>query len=94
MAQDRIEGDEIKVTHDENAVMLAVRRSSVTDALHILESKGLIRAYRGRVIIRDRDGLRRHAGKTYGYFEREYSWLIAPFPRHNRSRPELNIGSI
>lgn len=82
MAHDRIEGDEIKVTHDEIAVMLGVRRASVTDALHILEGEGLIRCHRGRVIIRDREGLRRLAGETYGYFEAEYSRLIAPFPRH------------
>ena len=80
MAHDRISGDEIKVTHDEIAVMLGVRRASVTDALHILEGEGLIRGHRGRVVIRDREGLRRHAGDTYGFYEAEYSRLIAPFP--------------
>lgn len=82
MAHDRVEGDEIRVTHDEIAVMLAVRRASVTDALHILEGGNLIRATRGRVLVRDRCGLRRIAGETYGFFEAEYSRLIAPFPRH------------
>jgi CRP-like cAMP-binding protein len=82
MAHDRVEGDEIKVTHDEIAVMLAVRRASVTDALHILEGESLIRATRGRVLVRDRRGLRRIAGEAYGFFEAEYSRLIAPFPRH------------
>ena len=82
MAHDRVEGDEIKVTHDEIAVMLAVRRASVTDALHILEGESFIRATRGRVLVRDRSGLRLMAGDTYGFFEAEYSRLIAPFPRH------------
>lgn len=82
MAHDRIEGDEIKVTHEEIAVMLAIRRASVTDALHILEGEGLVRSTRGRVLVRDRDGLKRHAGETYGHFEAEYTRLIAPFPRH------------
>ena len=81
MAHDRVEGDKIEVTHQEIAVMLAVRRSSVTDALHILEGEGLIRSQRGRVLIRDRSGLRRRAGNTYGLAEAEYSRLIAPFPR-------------
>lgn len=85
MAHDRIEGDEIQVTHDEIAVMLAVRRASVTDALHILEGEGLIRCRRGRVMIRDREGLLRQAGETYGFFEAEYSRLIAPFPRTSSS---------
>ncbi len=81
MAHDRIEGDDIEVTHEEIAVMLAVRRASVTDALHILEGEGHIRCRRGHVTIRDRDGLLRRAGETYGVFEAEYSRLIAPFPR-------------
>jgi CRP-like cAMP-binding protein len=80
MAHDRVEGDEIVVTHNEIAVMLGIRRSSVTDALHILEGERLIQASRGRVTIRDRDGLQRRAGSTYGFAEVEYSRLIAPFP--------------
>ncbi|HEX8468917.1 MAG TPA: Crp/Fnr family transcriptional regulator [Allosphingosinicella sp.] len=84
MTHDRVDGDEIRVTHDEIAVMLAVRRASVTDALHLLEGEGLIRAQRGRVQVRDRHGLRRLAGGTYGVFETEYSRLIAPFPRHDQ----------
>jgi hypothetical protein len=39
MAQDRIGSDEINVTHDVLALMLGVRRASVTDALHILEGR-------------------------------------------------------
>jgi CRP-like cAMP-binding protein len=80
MAQDRIGGDEIRVTHDEIAVMLGIRRASVTDALHMLEGERLIRSSRGLVVVRDRDGLRRHAGETYGFYEAEYTRLIAPFP--------------
>ena len=80
MAHDRVEGDEIEVTHSEIAVMLAIRRSSVTDALHILEGEGLIRCHRGMVTVRDRAGLRQRAGDTYGTAEAEYSRLIAPFP--------------
>jgi CRP-like cAMP-binding protein len=80
MAHDRVQGDEIVVTHSEIAVMLGIRRSSVTDALHILEGERLIQGLRGRVTVRDRDGLRRRAGATYGFAEEEYSRLIAPFP--------------
>lgn len=81
MAHDRIEGDELEVMHHEIAVMLAVRRASVTDALHKMEGDGLIRARRGRVIIRDRSGLRQRVGDTYGAAEAEYSRLIAPFSK-------------
>jgi CRP-like cAMP-binding protein len=87
MAHDRVDGDEIVVTHNEIAVMLGIRRSSVTDALHILEGERLIQGLRGRVTIRDRDGLRRRAGATYGFAEEEYSRLIAPFPDANGVDP-------
>jgi CRP-like cAMP-binding protein len=80
MAHDRIERDEIKITHENVALMLAVRRASVTEAIHILEGEGLIRARRGCVTIRDREGLLRRAGEAYGAYESEYSRLIAPFP--------------
>jgi CRP-like cAMP-binding protein len=80
MAHDRVEGDDLLVTHTEIAVMLGIRRASVTDALHILEGERLIQSFRGQVTIRDREGLRHRAGATYGFAEEEYSRLIAPFP--------------
>ena len=79
MGHDRLEGDEIEVTHNEIGVMLGVRRASVTDTLHILEGMGLIRSRRGCVTVLDRPGLRARAGETYGFAEAEYSRLIAPF---------------
>lgn len=79
MGHDRLEGDEIEVTHHQIGIMLGIRRASVTDTLHILEGSGLIRCRRGAVIIRDRPGLRARAGETYGFAEAEYSRLIAPF---------------
>ena len=79
MGHDRLEGDDIEVTHNEIGVMLGVRRASVTDTLHILEGMGLIRSRRGCVTVLDRPGLRARAGETYGFAEAEYSRLIAPF---------------
>jgi CRP-like cAMP-binding protein len=89
MAQDRIGSDEIKVTHDVLALMLATRRASVTDALHILEGEGLIRSCRGRIVVLDREGLRRQAGDTYGFYEAEYTRLIAPFPTSPPEAPAI-----
>ena len=42
MAHDRVDGDELKLTHEFLAVMLGVRRSGITTALQELERKGLI----------------------------------------------------
>ena len=81
MNHDRLHGDEITLTHEQLGVMLGVRRASVTDTLHILEGQGLIRSVRGRVIIRDREGLIEFAGESYGAAESEYARAIRPFCR-------------
>ena len=76
---DRLEGDELALTHEEIGIMLGVRRASATDALHLLEGSRAIRSTRGRVAIRDRAALERIAGDAYGPAERQYRQLIAPF---------------
>ena len=73
---DRVEGDEITITHEELGIMLGVRRSTITDALHHLEGNGALRGHRGRVVICDRDQLESLAGETYGFAEREYARLL------------------
>ncbi|MDP9840502.1 CRP-like cAMP-binding protein [Neorhizobium huautlense] len=76
MCHDRLDGDEIMITHDFVSLMLAVRRPSVTNAFHILEGLKLVFAERGRVTIRDRKGLEDFAGAAYGDPEEEYRRLI------------------
>jgi hypothetical protein len=56
--------------------MLGVRRSGVTDALHELEGKGLIRASRGVIEMVSRKGLIALAGGIYGVPEAEYERLL------------------
>lgn len=75
---DRVSSDEIAMTHEELGVMLGVRRSSITDALHQLEGAGAIKGHRGRVMIRDRTRLEASAGETYGFAESEYARLLTP----------------
>ncbi|WP_309546373.1 Crp/Fnr family transcriptional regulator [Rhizobium rhizogenes] len=77
MCHDRTDGDKIDLTHDFLAVMLAVRRQSVTTTLHVLEGKHLVLSQRGFVTIRDRVGLEALAGSSYGVPEREYRRLIS-----------------
>ena len=57
MAQDRVGGDELPVTHEALAAMLGVRRSGITVATATLHDEGLIRASRGRITILNRAGL-------------------------------------
>ncbi len=76
MAHDRQDDDEIHLTHEFIAIMLGVRRSGVTDALHALEGQGLIRASRGVVRVVNRKGLIALARGTYGVPESEYRRLM------------------
>lgn len=75
---DRVDGDEIAITHEELGVMLGARRSSITDALHQLEGAGAIKGFRGRLCVRNRLQLERLAGDTYGFAEAEYRRLLSP----------------
>ncbi len=76
MCHDRAESDEMALTHGFLSIMLAVRRTSVTTALHVLEGNRFIRSERGRVTIRDRRALEDFAGEAYGKPEAEYRRLI------------------
>jgi CRP-like cAMP-binding protein len=76
MCHDRTSGDRIALTHEFLSVMLAVRRSSVTTALHVLEGKHLVYSERNLITIRDRNALELFAGDAYGVPEREYERLI------------------
>ncbi|SFB48296.1 cAMP-binding domain of CRP or a regulatory subunit of cAMP-dependent protein kinases [Rhizobium sp. NFR07] len=79
MCHDRTDGDEISLTHEFLSIMLAVRRPSVTTALHMLEGRKLIYSERGMIIVRDRPALEQFANDAYGECEREYFRLIGPF---------------
>jgi CRP-like cAMP-binding protein len=76
MCQDRADAPEFPMTHEFLAIMLAVRRSGVTEAVNDLEGRDLIRATRGRITILDRTGLVAIAGGAYGVPEKEYQRLF------------------
>ena len=65
MANDRLDGDEIPLTHEFLSLMLGVRRAGVTVALHYLEQRGVIQLSRGQIVILDRDELKASANGTY-----------------------------
>jgi hypothetical protein len=47
----------------------------------MLESVGLIRTTRGKIIMRDRVGLEDFARDAYGIPEAEYARLVGPMPK-------------
>lgn len=77
MYQDRMDQDDLPITHEFLSLMLGVRRPGVTTATHMLESVGMIRARRGHITVLDREKLENMAGDTYGAAEAEYERLIA-----------------
>lgn len=77
MAHDRIDGDELALTHEFLAIMLAVRRSGVTTALQEFVRKGHIKAGRGVITILDREALEQIANSYYGTPEREWKRLMS-----------------
>lgn len=81
MCHDRLEGDEIAITHEFMGMMLGSRRAGVTEALHILEGDGLVRSNRGLVVVLNRPGLETLAGDSYGWAESEYRRLVGAMPR-------------
>jgi CRP-like cAMP-binding protein len=81
MCHDRIAGDALPITHEFLGIMLGVRRSGVTDAIHVLEGRGFLRPRRGLIEIVDRAGLELIAGDSYGGPEAEYERLIGPLRR-------------
>ena len=81
MLDDRLEGASIPVVHNMIADLLAVRRSGVTTALHVLEGMGAIKSVRGMIMVRDRSVLQQLAGATYGPPEAEYNRVMARVSR-------------
>ncbi|MBY3193313.1 Crp/Fnr family transcriptional regulator [Rhizobium laguerreae] len=80
MCHDRIDGNDLPLTHEFLALMLGVRRAGVTDELHILEGMHAIKSTRGNVRITDRNKLIEIAGGCYGVPEQEYERLIETPP--------------
>lgn len=65
LAADRSNSEELTVTHEFLALMLGVRRASVTDVLRPLQESGLVSSTRGRITILDRAGLEAGSCECY-----------------------------
>jgi CRP-like cAMP-binding protein len=80
LAFDRLEDKELQITHEAIAHLLGVRREGVTEAAGRLQAAGLIQYGRGRVQIRNREGLEQHCCECYLAIKREYIRLLEPAP--------------
>ena len=76
MCHDRVDGDELALTHEFLSIMLGVQRAGVTLALQNLEGAGRIKGRRKRILILDREPLKALTNGVYGVPEAEYQRLI------------------
>ena len=76
MAHDRLDSDQLELTHEFLSTMLGVRRAGVTVALRLLEERGLIQTKRRGILVVDRAGLRQASNGAYGVAEAEYQRLF------------------
>ena len=72
MTHDRVGADSFILTQSYLAIMLAVRRASVSGVAAALQRNGLINYRRGRITILDRGGLESASCECYGRIRREY----------------------
>lgn len=79
-AHDRSGVPELSLTQDLIAVMLGVRRSTVSVAAAQLQKTGVIRYQHGRITILDRVGLENAACECYGAVVSEYRKLLGIDP--------------
>jgi len=71
-ARDRIEADNLELTHDHIAQMLGVRRPGVTVALGVLQQSGLIECGRGQINIKNAAKLERCACECYSILRQKF----------------------
>jgi CRP-like cAMP-binding protein len=72
MTHDRVEGDVFPLTHEFLALMLGVRRASVTEVLQPLQEQGLIRYHRGKITVLDRQRLEDGTCECYRRVNEEF----------------------
>ncbi len=77
MAQDRLDGNEVPLTHEFLSIMLGTARPGVTVVLEALERKSLITLKRKRIVIENRRGLEKVSNGSYGVAEAEMERLLA-----------------
>ena len=79
LTHDRVAGDELQLTQEFAAQMLAVRRPSVTVVASLLQQAGLIRYVRGRIHVLDRARLEDASCECYGVVRQQLEIALS-FP--------------
>lgn len=73
---DRLDGNELVMTHELIAQVLGVRREGVTEAAFNLQAAGVIRYARGHISVLDRHALEQRSCECYRIVSAEYDRLL------------------
>jgi CRP-like cAMP-binding protein len=76
LSLDRLNSNELVMTHELIANMLGVRREGVTEAAGKLQAEGIIHYSRGRISVLDRPKMEARVCECYSVVKREYSRLL------------------
>ena len=76
LSLDRLDSNEVVMTHELIANMLGVRREGVTGAAVHLQEAGLIRYKRGHISVLDRQGLEQRTCECYAVVKKECDRLL------------------
>ncbi|GAC1414097.1 MAG: Crp/Fnr family transcriptional regulator [Candidatus Velthaea sp.] len=87
MSHDRVNSDDIPLTHEYLAMMLGTGRSGVTIAAATLQQAGFIRYAHGMIRILDRDGLENASCECYEVAREQFAGLLRP--RDNPAERQL-----
>ncbi len=76
LVYDRVESNQLPLTHEFMAQMLGVRRAGVTEAANTLQQAGLIRYTRGKITILNRQELEAASCECYKIINGEFTRLL------------------
>lgn len=76
MTHDRVDSDQFHLSQEFLALMLGVRRGSVSKVASSIQNAGLIQYSRGKMTILDREGLEATACNCYQVIRTEYARLV------------------
>ncbi len=78
ITHDRVQDDVLPLTHELLAIMLGVRRPGITVVLQSLQARGFVEYSRGKIEVRNRQGLEAASCECYRVVKMHHDRLLGP----------------